>query len=231
MTYKTAAKIIEVFKLDKDYNLLLGEEALSEPISKGYAYANIYFYDEVQKEIQKLRVMIEKIHDEVTMELGLTNADPLRLFFEISTRAHRQIGDDGLDSLVKEFLATKSKHIALMVDHREKQKYTQICEAIFLELTNAFYNMTLHAATDLEDGIKMFKFTNEYVSLMTERQKVLVAPALRIVGLENNVKLNGLQISQDFTVKYKPELSPQPYAKQEEIIKEQIKTFIQKHTD
>jgi len=227
MNYKTALKINDTLVLDKDYNISYNGVSLNDSMAKGYVYANLFFFDEVHKEIQKLHKLIEKIHKEVTIDLGFDPNDTMKLFFEISTRAHQAIGDDGLDSIIKEFLSGRSKHVALMPDEREKARFIQICEAIFMELVDAFYTMTLHTATDLEGGVKTFKFAREYIQKMTERQKTLVAPALRMVGLENQVKLNDLRISQDFTVKYMPELTEASFTKQEDTLKDQIKTFIQ----
>ena len=230
MTYRAAAKMLEAFTLDRDYNIVINGAKLDDSMCKAYVYANIYFFDEVQKELIKLSQMIEKLYEDVTMELGMTDPDPLKLFFEISTRAHRQIGDDGLDSMIKEFLAEKKRHIALMVDQREQMKFHQICEAIFLELVGAFYTMTIHSATDFEPGVKTFKFSAEYIASMTERQKTLVAPALRMVGLENRIALGNLQISQTFAVRYTPTDTEESFLKQEDTIKDQIKNFINKNS-
>jgi frataxin-like iron-binding protein CyaY len=229
MTYRTAQKLVEAFTLDDDYNLLVKGKSLSDGIAKAYVYANMFFYDEVEKEIRKLEKMVKKIHDEVTLDLGIQEEDPMKIFFEISTRAHRQIGDDGLDMMIKEFLTQKAHHIALMVDQREKNKFHQICEAIFTELTEAFYNMTLQTAVDYAPGVKTFKFTPEFVNLMTERQKTLVAPTLRIIALEHNVMLSNLQISSSFTVKYSPAESGENFLRQEDAIKETIKKFVQEN--
>ena len=227
MNYSTAARLNEVFTLDKSFNIMLGDVELTDSLAKGYIYANKFFFDEVEKEIGKLRALVEKIHDEVILELSYCRNDTPKLLLEMSTRAHRAIGDDGLDCIIKEFLSERQKHIALMIDERERAKFVQICEAIFLELTTAFYTVTLNAACDLENGVKMFKFTREYIALMTDRQRNLVIPALRVIGLENQIKLNNLQISADFTVKYVPEPLREPFTKQEDTIKENIKTFIQ----
>jgi len=227
MNYRTAIKISDTLVLDDDFNISYNGVPLEDSMCKGYVYANLFFLDEVDKEIQKLHKMIEKIHKEVTSDLGVDPNDTMKLFFEISTRANRAIGDNGLDSIVKEFLSETSKHVALMPDEREKARFSQICEAIFAELTDAFFTLTLHTATDLENDIKTFKFSRDYIAKMTERQKTLVAPALRMVGLEHQVKLNDLRISQDFTVKYSPEITEASFTKQEDTIKDDIKTFIQ----
>ena len=209
---------------------MLDHAVLQDSMAKGYVYANLFFYDEVQKEIDKLRALVEKIHNEVVLELAMCENDPPKLLLEISTRAHRAIGDDGLDSIIKEFLSQKSRHMSLMVDKREKAKFMQICEAIFMELTASFYKVTLNNAKDLEGGVKMFKFTPEYVQGMTERQRVFVSPALRVIALEHQIKLNDLKISTDFTVKYVPHPTPSGFAKQEATIKETLKTFAQANT-
>jgi len=231
MNFKTASKINETFTLDGDFNIKYNNVELTDPMCKGYIYANLYFFDEVQKEIDKLKQMVEKIFDEVVMELGMDANEPDKLLLEMSTRARRTIGSDGLDAIIKEYLASKGRnHIALMVDKREEVLFQQICEAIFIELTQAFYTMTLQHAADLEHGVKTFKFSNEYISAMTDRQKPMLAPAIRMIGFENNAKLNSLEISRDFTVKYIPEPMGS-FTKQEDTINDQIKNFIYKYTE
>jgi hypothetical protein len=227
VNYKTAAKINETFSLDGDYNIQLNGQIITDPMCKGYIYANMFFYDEVQKEIAKLRDMVKTLHDEVIMELGLDPTQPEKLLLEISTRARRAIGDDGMDCLIKEFLAERGRHIALLVDQKERDRFNQICEAIFIELTKAFFVATLQDATDLENDVKTFKFTHEYIEAMTERQKPLLTPAIRMIGFENQLKLNNLEVTKDYTVKYRPEPMPVTFTKQENTIKDQIKTFAQ----
>ena len=230
MNYKTALALHETFVLTKDFEITLGNAVLQDSMAKGYVYANLFFYDEVQKEVKKLRALVKKLHKDVIKELAMCKNDPPKLLLEMSTRAHRKIGDDGLDAIIKEHLAETRKHVSLMVDQRERAKFMQICEAIFMEITDTFYKKTLHIATDLVNNMKMFKFTPEYVQAMTERQRTFVAPALRVIGLEHQIKLNNLQISENFTVRYSPELAETPFLKQEETIKDQLKTFIQTHS-
>ena len=231
MTFKVANKLNENFVLDKDFNLVLDgtTQKLEDAMCKGYVYANLFFYDEVQKEIDKLRKLVRKIHDELILELGMDPDEPSKLLMELSMRVRNVIGEDSLDAVIKEMLSEKTKHIALMIDRREEEKLIQISEAIFMELTAAFYDMTLQNTKDLENGVKTFRFSKEYVEKMTARQKRLLTPALRMIGFENQVKLNNLEIAQDWTIKYVPERIPTPFTKQEDTIKDQLKTFIQKH--
>jgi hypothetical protein len=216
--------------LDANFNLKFGKGIVEDSLCKGYIYANLYFYDEAKKEIDKLRQMVEKLHNDVCMELNVEASEPLKLLLEISTRATRMLGNDGLDFMIKEFLSKTNNHLALMADERERLKFQQVCEAIFVELCGSFFAMTLKNAGEVEDGIKLFKFSRAYVATMTDRQKTFVAPALRVIGLENRIKLNGLKIGDDWTVKYTPEQLPTGFSQQEEDIKEKIKEFIQKHS-
>ncbi|MCL2229135.1 MAG: hypothetical protein FWC00_04910 [Firmicutes bacterium] len=226
MNYKVAAKFNEVLKIKEDYSIVFNGVELDDPMCKGYVYASLYFYDEVQKEVEKLKLMVQKLYDEVSTDLAIT--DPAKLLMEMSTRANRAIGDDGLDAIIKEFLGEKTRHVALVVDEREKAKYIQICEAILIELVTAFHAATFHAAMDLEGGVKKFKLTNEYIAAMTPRQKVFISPAIRIVALENQMKINRLEVSKDFTVKYVPISTGEHFKKQEDTIKDQIKEFMKK---
>jgi len=232
MTFKTAKKIENAFVLDQNFEIVLrdSKQKLEDPMCKGYVYANLYFYDEVEKEIDKLRSMIKKIHDEITVDIGGDPNDVQKLLMELCTRVRNQIGEDSLDVLVKEMLAERCKHMCLMTDAREHEKLEKICSAIFMELVAAFFDMTIHNARDLDGGVKTFRFSKQYVEKLTPRQKKLLAPALRMVGFENQVKLNDFELAQDWTVKYKPERLPTAFARQEDTIKDQIKTFIQKHS-
>jgi len=231
MTFNVANKLNENFVLDKEFNLVLEgtKQKLDDAMCKGYVYANLFFYAEVQKEIEKLRKLVRKIHDEVVLELNLSPDEPAKLLMELSMRMRNIIGEDSLDAIIKEMLAEKVKHMALMVDKREYDKLNQISEAIFMEITAAFFEMTLQNTKDLEDGVKTFRFSKEYIEKMTDRQKRLITPALRMIGFENQIKLNNLDISQDWTVKYIPERLPVPFTKQEATIKDQLKNFIQKN--
>ena len=143
-------------------------------------------------------------------------------------RVRNKIGDDSLDALIKEMIAEKVHHIGLMVDRHEQDKLSRICEAIFLELLTAFFGMTLQNARDLDNNIKTFRFSKEYIDNMTDRQKRLLSPALKMIGFENQLKLCNFELTGDWTVRYIPERIPNPFTRQEETIKDQIKTFVQK---
>ena len=221
----------ELFTLDKDFNLVLtGTNKLFEDsLQKAYIYANLYFYDEIQKEMEKLRALVRKLHDDIIAELGLDPNEPEKLLLELSTRVRNALGgDDSLDAVIKEMLAERSKHMSLVPSDEERKKVITIQEAIFIELTDAFYNMTFHSARDV-DGKKVFRLAQEYINLMSMRQKKLLSPTVKMVGFANQIKMNEFELTQDWSVRYIPEQITQPFSKQEDAMKAQIKEFAQKN--
>lgn len=231
MTFISAQKINEFFSLDKDYNLVLKDTKakLEDPLSKGYAYACLFFYDETQKELDKLRALITKFKNEIITELGYDESEPSKMLMELSARVRQSLGDDdSLDAMIKEMLSEKNKHIALMVEASERDKLNKITGAIFSEIVESFYNMTFNDSREVGDK-KSFQFSAEYINKLTDRQKKLLSPAIRMIALSNQIKLNFFEISPNFVVKYIPERIANSYARQEEQIKDNIKDLIKKH--
>jgi hypothetical protein len=198
---------------------------LENPMDRGYVYACMYFYDEVKKEVDKLDKMIRKIYDEVALMMGEDN--PPVMLIEMSNRIRTAIGDDSLDALIKEILAEKAKHIALVPEPREVEKLNVVCESIFTELLAGFYSVTFAKAKD-SAGYKTFSFTKDYVNEMTDRQKKLLAPALKMVGFLNQLKLNDFDLMSDWSVRYIPELLPEKFDEKEEEIKVSIKKLMER---
>ena len=223
MNYKTVAKMNESFVLDEKYELFLGanNEPVRDSLLKGYIYANLYFFDEVEKELNKLRKMIEKIREEIAMEVDIGD-DPSKLLLELSVRVRNAIGDDSLDAFIKEILAETHKHIALMPDERENEKFLKVKESILLELFANFFKITFSSIKAGGDT-PSFQLPQKYVDDMTERQKKLLAPAIRMVGFANRIRLDKLEIRPDFTVRIVPEQLSEDFDKQEESIKHNIK--------
>ena len=203
---------------------------VADPLVKGYIYACLFFYDEVNKEIEKLTKMINKILEEVKMELGMENDDSEKFMLEVSTRVRNAVGDDSLDALIKEILAGTSRHMALLPDAGEAEKFNKIKESIFVELFSKFYNSTICQAKDV-GGKKSFKLSKEYVDQMTDRQKKLIAPALKMTGFVNQIKLNEFELLPDYAVRYIPEKLAQAFDNNEEAIKQTIKKFMETHLD
>jgi len=237
MNYKSCKKINETFILDSQMqpHLAVRDIATDEisktvpvtnPMEKGYIYASLFFFDEVTKEIEKLNTMIQRVWDELNQEVVIDN--PTLLLMELSNRVKSAIGDDSLDALIKEMLSEKTRAMALMPDDAEKQKLMVIKEAIYTELFHNFIKITFKNATEYGE-YKKFTFTKDYVDQLTERQKKLLAPALRVAGLIQQIRLDEFELQPDWTVRYKPGRISEDYATKEEEIKNSLKKLMEQH--
>ena len=237
MNYRTCKRLHESFTLDEQMNLFLTirdvitgdikkQVPLTHPMEKGYVYACLFFYDEVQKEVDKLVAMIEKILEEVRLELY--NAETPKMLLELSARVRNAIGEDSLDKLLKEVLAKDSKHMVLMPASYEIDKWDKVVESIFIELFANFANMTVKNTKEVA-GRKQFTFPPEYIEGLTPRQKKLLAPAIKMVGFEYMVKLNGFELLPDWSVRFLPEQLPDKFTAKEEEIKLSIKQLMEAH--
>ena len=234
MNYKICRIMQENFDVDtkgnvnfvkRDGDKVKKGAAIETPLEKGYVYACLYFYDEVAKEIEKLETTIRKVLEEVLVEMPKAEA-PIMLI-EVSNRIRAHIGDDSLDALIKTILAEQAKHIALMPEAQEWEKLEKIKEAIFTELLTDFSKLTFGKATSVGD-YKSFTLSKDYVAQMTALQKKLLAPALRMVGFINQLKLSAFEIMPDWTVRYKPEYMSEEFDEKEEEIKVNIKKLMEK---
>ncbi|MCL2846274.1 MAG: hypothetical protein FWE38_01145 [Firmicutes bacterium] len=237
MNYRSCKKIHESFILAENNephlavrNATTGEiektVPITSPMEKGYIYASLFFFDEVDKEVIKLNKMIQKVLDELQQEVNIDN--PTLLLMELSNRVKNAIGDDSLDALIKEMLAAQTKAIALMPDAEEMKKLMVIKEAIYTELFNNFVNMTFKNSKDV-GGFRTFKFTNEYVETLTERQKKLLAPAIRMAGFINQLRLDGFELQPDWSVRFKPHRIEQTFNAREDEIKTNLKRLMEEH--
>jgi len=231
MTFKTCKVINDHFLLDENFApYLLNRKGtkipVEEGIEKGYIYASLYFYDEVQKEVKKLEKMIRKIHEEVLLESP--NIDPAILMVEMSRRVKDSIGDDSLDALIKEVLAEKSKHISLLPDEKETEKFEKIQDSILTEIIATFYKTTIEQSTD-EGALKTVTLTQKYIESLSVRQKKLVSPAMRMVAFLNDIKLDKFKITPEFKATFKIEKLKKPFEGEELAVKDSLKQLMAQH--
>ena len=237
MNYKTCKRLNENFVLDENFDLFLAKRdpatnavtqrfAVENPMEKGYIYACLYFHDEVAKEIDKLHNMINRMLEEINMEVHIPESS--KKLMELSARVRQAVGDDSLDAIIKEILAKEERAIALMPDQAELEKLDKIFESIFTELFESFSMVTLRNTKD-EAGFKIFRFTEDYIRSLSDRQKKLLAPAIRMVGFKNMIRLNDFEILPDWSVRYRPERLEEDFTQKEDEIKAAIKKMMEQH--
>jgi len=230
MNYKTCKVMNDRFRLDEKYNVFLNTEKnieVTDGLEKGYIYASMYFYDEVDKELRKLEKIVRKELDLLVLESP--HMDVAIMLVELSRRVKAAIGDDSLDALIKETLGETRKHIALALEPKEAEKLDNIKESILKETIDNLYQTLINRPDTEKDGSKRVSLTQAYVDKMTERQKKLIAPAIKMVGFLNDVKVDALVI-KDFAVEFKPFAVAMPFSAKEEGIKKNLKKLIGDNT-
>ena len=231
MTFKSCNKMNEIFKLDDKFEPFFESESgkkvsLTKPLEKGYVYASLFFYDEAMREIEKLGLMVNKIRNELAQEVHIE--DPTKLFMELSSRVRSAIGDDSLDALIKEKLAGDFRVMALLPTEGELSKLMGVQDAIFKELFQNFVDMTFKNTQDV-GAVKSFRFSQDYVNALTERQKKLLSPALRMAGFINKLRLDEFEILSDWSVQYKPVPLNEGFESKEAEIKLSLKKLLEEN--
>ena len=233
MNYKTCQALNKNFALNEKsipYFVGGGEKAVvTDGMEKGYIYAALYFFDEVAKEIAKLDKMVRKVLEEVKMDAPAI--EPAVLMVEASRRIKDIIGDDGLDALIKQIIGEESKHLSLLPDKIELEKYEKVCDAIFVELVTGVYQKTIVGAERQPDGTMVTALSQKYIDTMTERQKKLFSPALRMVAFLNGLRLDNFSSTPEFKITFMPEKLKKSFDEQEDIIKEKLKKLMAEHTE
>jgi len=230
VNYKTCKVLSDKFVLDEKYNVFLKSEKkieVTDGLEKGYIYAAMFFYDEVEKEIHKLGKIVRKELDLLVLESP--EMDPAIMLIELSRRVKAAIGDDSLDALIKEILGERTKHIALALEPKEAEKLAKINESILEETIDNLYQTLINKPEAAKDGTKNVALTQAYVDKMTERQKKLISPAIKMVGFLNGVKVDSLDI-KDFNVTFRPFAVATPFSAKEEGIKQNLKKLIGDNT-
>jgi len=226
MNYKTCKILNDKFKLDDKYNVFLNtakKVEVTDGLEKGYIYAAMFFYDEVAKEIAKLEKIVRQELDMISLESP--DMDVAIMLLELSRRVRAAIGDDSLEALIKEVLGENRKHIALALEPKEAEKLDTIKESILAETISNLYQTLIHKPETERDGFKRVALTQSYADKLTERQKKLIIPAIKMVGFLNDIKVDSLDI-KDFNATFKVFAVSTPFSAKEEGIKASLKTLM-----
>ena len=230
MNYKTCKVLSENFRLDDKYNIILASNKkaqVTDSLEKGYIYAAMFFYDEVDKEIKKLEKIIRKQLSELQMESP--NMDIPIMLLELSRRVKGVIGDDSLDAFIKEVLGETEKHIALAPEPEEVAKADAVKDSILADIINNLYETVIRDSEKIKDDYKRAVLAENYVDKLTERQKKLLSPALKMVGFLNELKLDDFEM-KNFTATFKIFATTAPFTKKEESIKKSLKTLMEENS-
>jgi hypothetical protein len=204
---------------------------IDDNFQKAFIYAYFYFWDSVKREIEKLVKRIDEITEAVKNDASIDTTNVAKLYAAVSARTRRVLGNSNLDALIKEHFGAKERSIVLIPEEEEERAYEAVKEAIFNEVVREFSNGTLSTATDdpTEEfpDRKTFMVSARYLLKMTPLQQKLIKPTLKIVALEEGVRLDRVEITPTWQVYYCPRDIGSGFDGFEEAMTEEIKTLIE----
>jgi len=237
MDFRSCKKIHEMFALDEKLEPflqvrdvegnLIKKVYIAEPTHKAYIYASMYFYDEVIREVEKLRGIIYKIKGEIKMEVAIE--EPVRLFLELSNRVRCRIGDDSLDAFIKEILSDKiERNLTFLPTDTELNRFLKVKQSLYTELFDTFVDLFFGKVKDASQQV--VKIPIKYVDTMTDRQRNLFQPALKTAGLISRLRLDRLEMKPDFSmVAFIPVALNTSFDEKEEEIKNALKKMMEEY--
>lgn len=212
--------------LDDKFNVFLGAKKkaqITDGLEKGYIYAAMFFYDEVQKEIEKLRKVIYKHLDMIMLESPAIETGILLL--ELTRRTKGSIGDDSLDALVKEIVGETRKHISLSLEPKEIERLHALKDSIFSEVISDLFENVVEKAEAGASGRRSTTLSQGYVGKLTARQKKLLSPAFKMIGFLNDVRIDEFEF-KDPVLSFQLYAMSSPFSEKEEAIKKNLKKLM-----
>jgi len=226
MNYKTCKILNDKFVLDDKYNIYLGMKKkvqVTDGLEKGYIYAAMFFFDEVQKEIQKLGKVIRKHLDMIMLESP--NIETGILLLELTRRTKGSIGDDSLDALVKEIIGETKKHISLSLEGKEIERLYALKDSILTEIIANLFENVIEKAEAGASGRRSTTLAKNYIDKLTERQKKLLSPAFKMIGFINDVRIDEFEF-KDPAISFQLYAMSSPFSTKEEGIKKNLKKIM-----
>lgn len=192
-------------------------------MQRAYIFTNLFFYDITQREIEKLRKKIRNMHEIVVGSSDFAPDDVDHLFPIISTRFNSEIGNNSLDALIKEELATIKPTLMLSLTKAEQKQIDQMKASIFNTEINKF-KKALIITQDNKGKPYEFTLSEKYINNLPERCRLFLKPTIKMLAYMDGLQFATFEISPLYKIKYTwSDIHPQF---NEEELKDQIKTLI-----
>ena len=184
MDYRSCAVMNKCFKLNDDGSLLCltSQQVVTDGVCRAYIFANLFFYDYVEKELGKI---MKKLDDKMNELIDTANipADATeRLYPPLSVELRELTKTDQLNGLIKDQLSKIRPHISLMLTPEEEENLRKLKTATFITEYEKFRNTVLVMDDEMEQE-KELTFTPEFLRLLTPRAKRLLSPAIKVTAL------------------------------------------------
>jgi hypothetical protein len=228
MDFRSCSAINKNFKLNDDGSVIciLSNQQVTDGICRAYIFANLFFYDYCEQEMNKI---FKKLDDKKNELIDSANIPPNateKLYPPLAVAMKELAGSNALDGLVKAELAKIRPHMSLELTPEEEGNLKKLQDATFVTEYDKFKNTVMVIDEEME-AEKELTFTPEFLRLLTPRAKRLLAPTIKLTCLLNGgFAFKKFELSPEYKLKYIWARDRSPF--NEEEVKGKIKEIIAK---
>ena len=231
MNYRTCEAINHNFVVTETGSVACPavQELVDNSLQRAYIFANLFFYDITEREINKLAAKIAAKRATVVESSGIPDDDVERLFPNLSAQFKTEIGDNSLDPLIKLELAKTSKHLSLQLS-KDEQKQVEAMRHAICDQEIAKFKKAVIFTTDNLGRPYTVNFSEKYINNLPPRCKQLLKPTIKMLAYMNGLQFDKFDLAPDYTSLVYTWADVHPTF-DEESIKDQIKSVIAKPDD
>lgn len=192
MNYRTCEAINHNFIVtdDGDVACPVSQVIVHDSLQRAYIFANLFFYDITQREMDKLTAKIDARRQTVIADAGLQPDDVDTLFANLSAYFRQEAGDNSLDPLIKVHLSQTKKQLSLQLSKDEQKQLEAMKEAIcHTEMVK--FKKSVIFTQDNKGKPYQVNFSPKYLGNLPPRAKKILKPTIKMLAY-----LDGLQFDQ-----------------------------------
>ncbi len=203
------------------------QEMIEDSLQRAYIFANLFFYDITQREIDKLAAKINTKRAAIVASSGIPNDAVERLFPNLSAQFKQEVGDNSLDPLIKLELAKTSKHLSLQLT-KDEQKTLDALQAAICDQEIAKFKKAVIFTQDNHGQPYQVNFSEKYINNLPPRCKRFLKPTIKMLAYMDGLQFDQFTLAFDYTLTYT--WAPVHPTFDENAVKDAIKAVIAKPT-
>lgn len=191
MNYRTCEAINHNFELTDDGDIAcpVAQLMVDNSMQRAYIYANLFFYDITEREVQKLYDKIEQKRQNVIADAGVAADDVDTLFANLSAQFKMQVGDNSLDPLIKILLSQTKKQLALQPTKEDYKQIDVMKDAICHTEIQKFKKSVIFTQDNKGQPYQV-DFKEKYLNNLPPRAKKILKPTIKMLAY-----MDGLQFA------------------------------------
>ncbi|MDR0383738.1 MAG: hypothetical protein LBH47_00220 [Christensenellaceae bacterium] len=225
MNYAGCDVINDNFMLQDDGVLVLkfNGKVVDDHVMRAYIFANMFFYDAVDKEIKKIIEKVNAIKDRLLLDGNIDISSPEKIFAPLSLLVKGELRTSELDGFIKLELNKIKNNIALGLTENEKKQIEKIKEATFVTEFQKLKGEVILLGGDMYEP-KEIQFKDRYFELLSSRGRRLFLVTVKVLGMLSEIKFTRLKLSESYKLSFL--YSQEKIDFNEDEVKDKIKSFL-----